>query len=94
VWGSPNTWSGSQFHLSKRAVGPKTSGLQLSYMRGQWTGDVLRLSMTLESQADEANTHAGDDRGVSVPAQFAMEKGGEEKFLAACRKLSASGRLR
>ena len=61
------------------------------YMRGEWRGDVLRLSMSFESRADAAIVQAEDDRDVSVPVQFTMEQGDEKDFLATCGKLSAAG---
>jgi hypothetical protein len=90
VWGSPETWSGSTFHLRKLALTPQIAMLQLGYMRGTWTGEMLRLSMTLESGATE---QAGDERDVSVPVEFTMERGDENDFLVNCRKLSAAGLL-
>jgi hypothetical protein len=90
LWGSPDTWSGSQFHLKNLAIEPQIAMLHLGYMRGAWTSEMLRLSMTFESGA---TAQAGDERDVSVPVGFTMRSGDEKDFLASCRKLSAAALL-
>ena len=87
VWGGPDNWSGARFHLKKRAAGPARPGLQLGYMRGEWGGDVLNLSTQFESGGDEPEARAGGGRGTDVAVRFALKRGGEREFLAACREL-------
>jgi hypothetical protein len=92
VWGGPDSWDGSRFHLqvaTAKGQQPRP-GLQAGSMRGAWSGDALDMSMLFRFYNERgAGVYASDNPDVNVPAKFAMARGGETDFLAECRKLGA-----
>lgn len=79
VWGGPDTWGGEQFHLSAGLEGPETAAPRLHFLRGEWEGDVLKITTKLGQDG------GGQDADAEV--RFGMRRGGEGDFQALCRKL-------
>lgn len=84
VWGGPETWGGERFHLKATPNGPERPGPRLGYASGEWAGDALSLTTTLE---DGGAGGAGDEGGQ---VRFEMRRGGEVEFLEVCRKLGVN----
>ena len=81
IWGSPDTWGGERFHLKASPNGPERAGPRLGYATGEWTGDALNITTTLEHGG------AGD---ADEQVRFEMRRGGEIDFLAVCQKLGVN----
>lgn len=90
VWGGPDTWDGSRFHLNQpRIKGQPRPGLQVGSISGAWSGNELNLSMKFGFRNERAAVYASDNPDVNIAAEFTMRRGGEADFLAECRRLGA-----
>lgn len=91
VWGGPDSWDGSQFHLKSAPAkgGPPPVGLRLGAMSGEWSGDAMNLSMQFGYSGGRADVDEGGNPDVNVASQFKMARGSESDFLAACERLGA-----
>ena len=77
VWGGPDTWGGERFHLKASTPGRgEPAWPRLGYMTGEWAGDALSVTTTLE-------------HGDSAQVRFEMRRGSEADFMAVCRKPDA-----
>lgn len=84
VWGGPDTWGGEQFHLKAGSDAPEQAGPRLHFLRGEWSGDVLKVTTALEHGGEGGGEFAGRE------VRFEMRRGGEGDFMAACQKLGAN----
>ena len=84
VRGRPDTWGGERFHLRVSPNSLERPGPRLGYVSGEWAGDALNVTTTLE----QGGAVAGQDAGGQV--RFEMRRGGEVDFLEACRKLGVN----
>ncbi len=91
IWGGPDSWDGSRFHLrAATAKGQQPRpGLQASFMSGVWSGDELGMTMRFGFRSERADVYDSSNPDVNAPAKFSMARGGESDFLAECRKLGA-----
>jgi hypothetical protein len=84
VWGGPDTWGGEQFHLRAGPEGVGQAALpRLGFARGEWAGDALQITTTLEPRG-ERTIPAGEDAGAQE-VRVEMRRGGEESFSSLCR---------
>lgn len=92
VWGGPDSWDGTRFHLAAATAKgrPPSAGLQAGGMRGEWSGDALSMTMELSRSDESGATHSrSGDPDVNTPAKFTMARGGGSNFFDECRKLGA-----
>lgn len=94
IWGGPDDWGGTRFHLSAgQAKGqPVRAGLQASGMRGEWSGgDALGMALDFSRYDERGASHSrSDDVDVNQPAKFTMARGVEGDFQMECAKLGAA----
>jgi hypothetical protein len=86
--GRPDNWRGTHFSLSTRSVVERESGVSPGELQGEWSGDEIRATGVMVSNARTATAHASrTERSPSwpPPVRYALRRGSEKSFLAACR---------
>lgn len=87
IWGNPDNWRGTRFHLSTRGTVSRESGFGLGNLRGEWSGDEIRAIGVLVPHPRTATAQATRTAmpDVAPPeVQYTLRRGSEEEFLAAC----------
>jgi hypothetical protein len=87
IWGDPDNWRGTQFHLSTRNEIERDSGVDLGDLQGEWNGDAIRAISALVPRARTATAEATRSSRSSTErpiARLSLQRGAERDFLAAC----------
>ncbi len=86
VAGRPDNYRGTKFHLSLRQNVEGDSGLVPGNLQGEWQGDEIRATSTLISLSPvgTASATAGSRAAEPPRARYALRRGSEQQFLAAC----------
>jgi hypothetical protein len=87
IWGNPDNWRGTKFHLSTRSEVDREAGVSLGDLQGEWNGDEIRATGVLVSHARTATAYATrTSRSPSAPplVRYTLRRGSENEFLAAC----------
>lgn len=87
MWGRPENWRGTTFHLSLRDVVERDSGAGLGEIRGNWEGDrILATGALVRHERTVTVSEAREASAVpAVPVvQYALRRGSERDFLTAC----------
>jgi hypothetical protein len=93
IFGSPDNWRGTVFHLSTRSVVERPFGRLLSQLRGQWNGDEIRAEGLVISGARVATAEAVASSSALTTAPpdvrpYVLRRGREQEFVAACTRLN------
>jgi hypothetical protein len=90
ISGAPDNWRGTRFHLSARSLDENVSGLGPGEMQAEWLGDEIRATGVLVSLGPVATASASrSSRGEGPPpVRYALRRGNETDFLAACQPLT------
>jgi hypothetical protein len=96
LFGEPDNWRGTRFHLEPRSVGEQPFGPVLSQLRGEWDKDEIRAEGVVIVRASTASATAirGAVTTTSSPAvvHYVLRRGHEDDFVAACQQNRRSQR--
>jgi hypothetical protein len=86
IYGEPDNWRGSRFHLTTRSSTPRESGVSLGELQGAWTGDAIRATGELVTHGRSVTVSATrSSRSPSVPrVAYLLHRGSEARFMTAC----------
>jgi hypothetical protein len=86
IWGNPDNWRGTRFHLSTRSRLERDSGETIDNLQGEWSGDEIRAVGRLVSLARTATATATRTSRPAAPPQvrYTLRRGNESEFLQAC----------
>ena len=87
VWGNPDNWRGTKFHLSTSRKAERESGVTLGDLRGEWRGDEIRALGALVAFGRSATATASRSSPPAAPpppVRYTLRRGAEKDFLAAC----------
>jgi hypothetical protein len=86
IYGEPDNWRGSSFHLTTRSSTPRESGVSLGELHGVWTGDAIRATGELVTHGRSATVSATrTSRSPSAPrVAYLLHRGSEARFMTAC----------
>jgi hypothetical protein len=90
ITGAPDNWRGTKFHLSMRSVVEHDAQPAPGDLQGEWDGDEVRAAGALVSRSAVATAEASESSPTEAPpqARWALRRGTEAEFLAACRALT------
>jgi hypothetical protein len=90
IFGSPDNWRGTRFHLSARSLVEDDSGFGPGDLQAEWLGDEIRATGVLISRSPVATASASRSSRVEAPptVRYALRRGNEADFLSACQRLT------
>ena len=90
ISGRPDNWRGTRFHVSMSSAVEQDSRLGPGELQGEWKGDAIRATGVLVSHGPVATAEVSRSSGPEVPPQvhYALRRGSEGDFLAACQRLT------
>jgi hypothetical protein len=94
LFGEPDNWRGTRFHLEARNVVEQPFGPVLSQLRGQWNRDEINAEGVVIVRTSAASATATRGAVTTTPSptvvHYVLRRGHEHDFVAACQQDSRS----